>query len=765
MSLGMSAASTTSPRRAAIPSGRPIVFSFVPALDGLRAIAVIGVMLYHGGAPLVSGGFLTIDVFFVLSGFLITSLLLGEWTKRLTVRLGQFWARRARRLLPALLVMLVGVAIYAKVFATSGEFANLRLDSLATLFYVANWHFIFGGGDYFNLTAQPSPLQHMWSLAIEEQFYIVWPPVVLVMLRLGRLLRPSRQLWPLLATAVVGAVASAVEMGWLHQGGASVMRLYEGTDTRSQDILVGAALAVGMAMWAQHRKALPAGTAFGSSSERIPRANPAAGTAGAIPVRPHRRDLHRQRGSGIKSVTAWEIASPPVRIVLQVVAWATLAVGIYLFSHLTATSSFLFEGGYFLFALGVAMVIFCAITAQAGSFARALGNPVFRYVGKISYGTYLWHFPLFALLDASRMHLFGYPLLAVRMAVTLVVATASFYLVEEPIRRGRMRSFTEWKAWLMTSGAFLGVVAMTVAATLPTTAEAAGTVKVIGAQYAGPPVRLAVFGDSAAWRLGFSMLASQPQTGYDVTIDNGAIIGCGVLRSSGYTAHGVSNAMTPGCNVSTPKSAQWPALWKGELNQFRPNVVILLAGRWEVMDRLIGGTWRHIGDPVFDADLKQSLEQAVQVGTSSGALMVLMTSPCFDSGEQDNGLPWPEDSLQRLAVYNAMVREVAAEHPATVQLDEFGNQLCPGGRFTTSFDGVQIRDGDGVHIVPTAAAGQWLDARVLPEALSVGRLQMAGRRLIPSVPVTTSASPDATTSASPSRSVAPASASRAPSTP
>jgi hypothetical protein len=112
-----------------------------------------------------------------------------------------------------------------------------------------------------------------------------------------------------------------------------------------------------------------------------------------------------------------------------------------------------------------------------------------------------------------------------------------------------------------------------------------------------------------------------------------------------------------------------------------------------------------------------------------------------------------------------MVREVAAEHPATVQLDEFGNQLCPGGRFTTSFDGVQIRDGDGVHIVPTAAAGQWLDARVLPEALSVGRLQMAGRRLIPSVPVTTSASPDATTSASPSRSVAPASASRAPSTP
>ena len=138
--------------------GRPIIFGFVPALDGLRALAVLGVMLYHGGAPMATGGFLSIDVFFVLSGFLITSLLLGEWTKSVTIRLGQFWARRARRLLPALLVMLVGVALYAKFFATPGEFAGLRLDSLSTLFYVANWHFIVVGGNYFNLTAQPSPL-------------------------------------------------------------------------------------------------------------------------------------------------------------------------------------------------------------------------------------------------------------------------------------------------------------------------------------------------------------------------------------------------------------------------------------------------------------------------------------------------------------------------------------------------------------------------------------------------------------------------------
>jgi peptidoglycan/LPS O-acetylase OafA/YrhL len=722
--------------------GRAISFSYVPALDGLRALSVLGVMLYHGGAPILSGGFLSIDVFFVLSGFLITSLLLGEWVKRLTIKLGQFWARRARRLLPALLVMLVGVAVYAKVFATPGEFANLRLDSLSTLFYVANWHFIVGGSSYFDLTAQPSPLAHMWSLSIEEQFYIVWPPVVLVMLRLGRRLRPTRRLWPLLATAVLGALASALDMRLSYLHGVSITRLYEGTDTRSQDILIGAALAIAMAIWAQHRPALPDRPDRSPVPARFGRAHPAAGTAGAVPPRPHRRDLHRRRGPSLRLITAWEIAGPAARAGLQVVGWASLAAGLFLWTRLTHPAGFLFGGGYFLYGLGVAAVIFCAITAQAAPLSRALGNPVFRYLGKISYGTYLWHFPLFALLDAARLHLYGYPLLAVRIAVTLVVATGSFYLVEEPIRRGRMRSLTEWRAWLLTSGAFLGVVAVTLVATLPTAAEAAGSVRVVGAQYTGPPVRVAILGDSVAWRLGFAMLASQPQNSYDVNLYNGAIVGCGVLRSSQYRAHGVPDQITAQCDSAAPQSVQWPAQWKGDLVQFHPNVVVVLAGRWEVEDRLIGGHWLHIGDPVFDADLRASLEQAVQVGTSTGALMVFMTSPCFDSGEQDNGLGWPEDSASRLAAYNAMVRQVAAEHPDTVQLDDFGAQLCPGGRFTTYFDGVQVRDGDGVHIVPTAAAGQWLDARILPQVIRVGRLQMAGERLTtPTTSTTSTTSP------------------------
>ena len=271
------------------PLGRKIVFGYVPALDGIRAVAVLGVMLYHGGAPLSAGGFLGVNMFFVLSGFLITSLLLGEWARRLTIRLGQFWARRARRLLPALLLLLAAVAVYTRFVATPGEFASLRLDSFATLFYVANWHFIVGGSTYFAQSAQPSPLSHMWSLSIEEQFYIVWPPVVLGLLHVGRRLRPSRQLWPVLAAALAGALASAAAMRWDYVHHASVTRMYEGTDTRCQDILVGAVLAIALTMWAHHRRALP--QPVPDLADFAPgRIHPSAGTVGLGVPPSHRRD-------------------------------------------------------------------------------------------------------------------------------------------------------------------------------------------------------------------------------------------------------------------------------------------------------------------------------------------------------------------------------------------------------------------------------------------------------------------------------------------
>ena len=732
------------------PRGRTIVFGYLPALDGIRAVAVLGVMLYHGGAPLSTGGFLGVNMFFVLSGFLITSLLLGEWARRLTIRLGQFWVHRARRLLPALLLLLVGVAAYAHFVAAPGEFASLRLDSLATLFYVANWHFIVGGSNYFAQSAQPSPLSHMWSLAIEEQFYLVWPPVVLGLLHLGRRLRPSRQLWPVLSAAILGALASAGAMRWDYLHHASVTRMYEGTDTRCQDILVGAALAIGLTMWARHRRALPLPVPDLDELE-VARVHPSAGTVGFGTPPAHRRDVQRRRGPSARPITAWELSSTTARLAAQVVGWVALLGLIALWDRLDGPTGFLFAGGELLVALAVGALLFAVVTAQSGSLSRALGNPAFVYLGRISYGVYLWHFPLFALMDAERMHLYGLPLLGARIAVTLVVATASYYLVELPIRRGSMAGLREWRGWLVTSGAFLAVVAVTIAATLPTAAEAAGTYRstVTSMPVApGTPVKVAILGDSVAWRLGFALQADQPDQTYGVDIDDSAIVACGVLRTTEYRAHGVPDPMAAQCNPTTPASGQWPAQWKGAVDQFQPNVVVVLAGRWEVMDRLIDGHWSHIGEPDFDAAVRQSLEQAVQVAGSSGADVALLTAPCFDSGEQPSGLPWPEDDPARLARYNELVRQVAAEHPATTQVVDFGAMVCPGGKYSTTVDGVQLRDGDGVHIVPTAGAGQWLAAHLLPPVIRIGRAQLAGRSLATSTTSATSGSPKPTVSAS-----------------
>jgi len=734
------------------PRGRTIVFGYLPALDGIRAVAVLGVLLYHGGAPLSTGGFLGVNMFFVLSGFLITSLLLGEWARRLTIRLGQFWVRRARRLLPALLLLLVGVAAYAHFVAAPGEFASFRLDSLSTLFYVANWHFIVGGSNYFAQSAQPSPLSHMWSLSIEEQFYLVWPPVVLGLLHVGRRLRPSRQLWPVLAVAVAGVLASAAAMRWEYLHHAAVTRMYEGTDTRCQDILVGAVLAVGLTMWARRRRALPLPVPDLGELE-FTRVHPSAGTAGlgaAPPV--HRRDVQRRRGPSARPITAWELSSTTARLAAQAFGWAALVGLVTLWGRLDGPTGFLFAGGELLVALAVGVLLFAVVTAQAGSLSRALGNPAFVYLGRISYGVYLWHFPLFALIDAERLHLYGLPLLGVRIAVTLVVATASYYLVELPIRTARMRTLTEWRGWLVTSGAFLGVVAVTVAATLPSAAEAAGTYRsnVTATPTApGAVVKVTVLGDSVAWRLGFALQADHPQQTYGVDIDDSAIVACGVLRSTVYRAHGVPDAMAEQCNPSTPESAQWPAQWKGAVEQFHPNVVMVLAGRWEVMDRMIAGRWSHIGEPAFDAAVHRSLEEAVQAAGSSGADVVLLTAPCFNSGEQSSGLPWPEDDPVRLTRYNQLVHQVASEHPATVRVVDFGAMVCPGGNYTTTVDGVQLRDGDGVHIVPTPAAGNWLAAHLLPPVVQVGRAQMSGRSLVTSPTTAPPTSPTkATVSAS-----------------
>src|SRR4051794_18786712 len=225
---------TDAPASAPAKTAPPLAHQ--PALDGIRALAVIAVILFHAGNTYATAGFIGVDMFLVLSGFLITTLLLRELALTGRVAVKAFWMRRARRLLPALILVLIAVACFGAFVATGDEALGLRGDLLGSLFYVQNWRFVLSGASYFTQFGSPSPLRHMWSLAIEEQWYLVWPLLLFGIMKLTR-----RNLRAVTAVILGLAAGSATLMYVLSRGG-DTSRAYYGTDTRAQALLVGAAL-------------------------------------------------------------------------------------------------------------------------------------------------------------------------------------------------------------------------------------------------------------------------------------------------------------------------------------------------------------------------------------------------------------------------------------------------------------------------------------------------------------------------------------------
>jgi peptidoglycan/LPS O-acetylase OafA/YrhL len=662
------------------PLGGPSL-SYIPALDGIRGVAIIVIMGYHGGVFLTSGGFYSLDTFFALSGFLITSLLISEWQRTTTIRLGRFWARRARRLLPALLLMLLGVALFAAFLVPAGTYPTLRGDTFSALFYYANWHFIANGSNYFNQTALTSPLTHTWSLAVEEQFYLVWPLVVLGLFKLWKSTRV------LLVVCVVGAVASAVEMGLLYSPG-NVNRLYYGTDTRAQSLLVGAALAVSLTLWGDHRRR--------------------AGT-----LRPGTEPIRRRLGGD----PAWAVQTLRGRVAVLAVGLAGVGVSAVLWTLVSYNDALAYRGGFFLAALATTAVLFSVVCSQRSVLARCLSVTPLRYVGRISYGMYLWHFPLFIYLDHARTGLTGYSLFAVRVAVTVLVATGSFYVVERPIRQGNI--LRGWRTWAVTPAAVLGTAAALVAATsVPAVAVKAPPPPPASALDTGPPVRTLVVGDSTALTLDIGL--NEHARDYGVVPFNGGILGCGVTDGAEYQEKGVDAPMAVQCRGTSPPS-QWPTLWRADIAKDRPNVVMILAGRWEVSNRTYDGRWTNIDNPTYAEYVQRELQSAVQVAGSSGAAVVLMTAPCYDTGEQPDGQPWPEDSRTRLDIYNGIVRRVAASIPGTLLLN-FNAMACPGGQYEEFMEGQQVRLADGIHF--TFTGGNVFAPRIWPFVVRIGRQQM-----------------------------------------
>jgi peptidoglycan/LPS O-acetylase OafA/YrhL len=382
---------------------------YLPGLDGLRALAVAAVVAYHLDFGWAQGGLLGVGVFFTLSGYLITDILLGHWDRKGRLGLRDFWLRRARRLLPALFVMLLVVAIWVNMLDRA-ELPGFRGDVTASALYVSNWWYIGQHASYYAQFAPPAPLDHLWSLAVEEQFYLIWPWLVLFgVLLFGRLtagrakrrtdaggggegsqgggyLSGQTRYW-MAAVTLALAAASAVEMAALFHPGTDPTRVYEGTDTRAFGLLFGAALAM---VWPTRRN-------------RVPKA------------------------------ATWllDLAGVAGLAVIGILIWRT-----------NEYSAFMFRGGLVLLSLATVLVV-AAVAVPGGVLGRALGWGPLRWTGVRSYGIYLWHYPLIV-LTAPALIAGGLstPRAVAAAAASVVVAALSWRFVEEPIRRGFRGGFT-----------------------------------------------------------------------------------------------------------------------------------------------------------------------------------------------------------------------------------------------------------------------------------------------------------------------------------
>jgi peptidoglycan/LPS O-acetylase OafA/YrhL len=368
----------------------------LPGLDGLRGIAVLAVIIYHADVSMLVGGFLGVDVFFVLSGFLITALLIDELTKTNTVDRARFYMRRIRRLMPALFLVLFFSVLVSGLFVLDAAY-HVRRDLPWAITFVLNWSYLFFEQSYFVNISRPPLLQHLWSLSVEEQFYVVWPIllVALYKVKIGNI-APRVKIF---TASIVLALASTAWMVHLSVSNGFPIpndpsRVYFGTDTHAMGLLIGCAAA---ALWRPDRL-----------NERLTPDRAAA-----------------MNGLGILSI-------------------AGLA---YFFLYVSELNEFLYRGGFLVLSILTAILV--VVAAHPGlKFGSRLGNPLLKWFGDRSYGIYLWHWPIFVLMRSGIDIQWPEPVAFVaKIAIVLVIADLSYRFVEMPIRQGAIGSrLSVWRA-------------------------------------------------------------------------------------------------------------------------------------------------------------------------------------------------------------------------------------------------------------------------------------------------------------------------------
>ncbi|ACA41312.1 acetyltransferase [Lysinibacillus sphaericus] len=357
-------------------SGKSLNHRYIPGLDGIRALAVLAVIAYHFNFSWARGGFLGVDIFFVLSGYLITSTILPLTGNQLTVSLKKFWIGRFRRLLPAAYVMIITSFVWAMLFHKE-LLHTLRGDALSSIFYSSNWWFIFHKLSYFDSFGSPSPIKNLWSLAIEEQFYVIWP--LLLMIGLYVVKKQSK----LAKVVFIGAICSALLMAILYQPGADPSRVYYGTDTRCFELLIGCWLAL---VWPMKRL----------SSQKL-------------------STSHMNK--------------------LNAISFITFTIFLVCIMYVDEFQTFLYRGGMFLFCLNAAVLIAC-ICHPVSILGRILAWKPLCWIGSRSYGIYLWHYPVMVL--GTPIHEIGNPSywrIVLQIILIVIIAECSYRFIEMPIRK------------------------------------------------------------------------------------------------------------------------------------------------------------------------------------------------------------------------------------------------------------------------------------------------------------------------------------------
>ena len=703
-------------------------FGYIPTFDGMRGFwVVVGPLLYHarpesiqGGPDIVPGGILSLDLFFVLSSYLIVSIALREWDANGRIDLVSYAARRVRRLFPALFLALGFLSVYLAVVGEEDLIDRWTGAIVSALAYCANWHEIVAGVSYFEQYLTPSPLKHVWSFSIEEQFYIFAPLFLIAGLRWGG--RRGREI--LLGLSVLGALGSAWWMSRVHVVGEDPSRAYYGTDTRAQALFVGIAMALAVHL-------------YGHPST--------------------------ERGKKVLAL----IAYPATAFHL----WAVLTV--------SERDAPMFENGGFLLIAAASGAALLGLSQEApwSPLHRFFAWSPVRYVGRISYGLYLYHWPIYLLVDSERAgslfgveRLTGWSLLALHLSLTLIVSVLSFHLIEQPFVKRR---------WPLTGrdlkpfvAAFAGAAAVAVilagllvahtrrppevrqilvpaaAAPAPVPEQSATSDQVddadVGDDTAQPedadvdsgdveavatlddapsqappdtgPVRILTVGDSVMAQIGDALVEwtlENPDAG--VIVFDEAHIGCGTVRfglkrvpdgSEGPVGELCSNWAVPADPESV--SREDVVSWSTVVDVFMPDIVITHVSPWDVTDRLIPGVagdeWTNIGEPAFDAYAANEYGAAVELLTSTGADLY------FLEGADHNRPITPQNTPERVALLNELVAAVAEDSGASVTMVDFPGWIGELG----SDRELSLRD-DGLHLSAEGLVEvvDWLLADVL----------------------------------------------------